>query len=75
MTTASPSIIDLSGDGVPDIVFGTGVDRIEPGRERFGLRPDPEISGYVVAVSGATNEILWSVPNPRDAFTTPRFLE
>lgn len=75
MTSSSPSIVDLSGDGLPDIVFGTGVDRIGPGREQYGLRPDPEISGYVVAVSGASNEILWNVPNPRDAFTTPRFLE
>jgi outer membrane protein assembly factor BamB len=74
-TSSSPAITDLTGDNVPDIVFGTGVDRIAPGQERYGLRPDPEISGYVVAVSGATNEILWSVPNPRDAFTTPRFLE
>ena len=75
MTSSSPGIIDLSGDGVADIVFGTGVDRIAPGREQYGLRPDPEISGYTVAVSGATNQILWSVPNPRDAFTTPRFVE
>jgi outer membrane protein assembly factor BamB len=75
MTSSSPDLIDLSGDGVPDIVFGTGVDRIAPGQERYGLRPDPEISGYTVAVSGATNEILWNVPNPRDAFTTPRFLD
>src|SRR5690606_11930485 len=35
----------------------------------------PEIAGYVVAVSGATNETLWNVPNPHDAYTTPRFLE
>ena len=74
MTTSSPSLADLSGDGVPDIVFGTGVDRVIPapsgGRM---LDKDPEISGYVVAVSGANDEILWQVPNPRDAFTTPRF--
>lgn len=75
MTSSSPSLIDLSGDGVPDIVFGSGIDRMQPGREEYGFTPEPKISGYVVAVSGATNEILWQVPNPRDAFTTPRFLE
>lgn len=74
MTTSSPSLVDLSGDGVPDIVFGTGVDRVipAPGGGRM-LDKDPNISGYVVAVSGASNEVLWQVPNPRDAFTTPRF--
>jgi hypothetical protein len=75
MTASSPNLMDLSRDGVPDIVFGSGVDRITPGRERYGLSKEPEISGYVIAVSGATNEILWQVPNPRDAFTTARFLE
>lgn len=75
MTSSSPSLVDLSGDGVPDIVFGSGVDRMQPGRERYGFSPEPEVSGYVIAVSGATNEILWQVPNPRDAFTAPRFLE
>lgn len=75
MTSSSPTLIDLSGDGVPDIVFGTGVDRMQPGREQYDFRPEPEVSGYVIAISGATNEILWQVPNPRDAFTTPRFLE
>lgn len=74
MSTSSPSLIDLSGDGVPDIVFGTGVDRVipAPGGGRM-LDSEPEISGYVVAVSGANNELLWQVPSPRDAFTTPRF--
>jgi hypothetical protein len=74
MTTSSPSLADLSGDGVPDIVFGTGVDRVipNPAGGRM-LDKEPDISGYVVAVSGASNEILWQVPNPRDAFTTPRF--
>jgi outer membrane protein assembly factor BamB len=75
MTSSSPSLMDLSRDGVPDIVFGSGVDRITPGRERYGLSAEPAVSGYVIAVSGATNEILWQVPNPRDAFTTARFLD
>ncbi|MGH7500486.1 MAG: hypothetical protein ACREL7_01900 [Longimicrobiales bacterium] len=70
MTISSPDLIDLTGDGVLDIVFGTGVDRLTP---EGTFSAEPAVSGYVTAVSGATNEVLWSVPNPRDAFTTPRF--
>jgi outer membrane protein assembly factor BamB len=74
MTTSSPSLADLDGDGVRDLVFGTGVDRVRP--LRMGNFPtlEPEVSGHVVAVSGATNRVLWQVPNPRDAFTTPRLV-
>jgi outer membrane protein assembly factor BamB len=73
MTESSPALTDLDGDGVPDIVFGTGVDRTRPAGRRLVFSGQPEVSGYVVAVSGATNKVLWQVPNPRDAFTTPRF--
>jgi len=74
MTTSSPSLADLDGDGVADIVFGTGVDRTRPTGRRLQFTGEPAVSGYAVAVSGATNRVLWQVPNPRDAFTTPRFL-
>lgn len=73
MTESSPSLADLDGDGVPDIVFGTGVDRVRPIGRHLQFTGEPAVSGEVVAVSGATNRILWQVPNPRDAFTTPRF--
>ena len=73
MTTSSPAFADLDGDGVPDIVFGTGVDRTRPAGRRLQFTGEPAVSGEVVAVSGATNRVLWKVPNPRDAFTTPRF--
>ena len=73
MTMSSPGLADLDGDGIRDIVFGTGVERVRPAGGRLRPFPDPAVSGYVVAVSGATNEILWRAPNPRDAFTTPRF--
>ncbi len=75
MTISSPSLSDLDGDGVPDIVFGTGVDRTQPSGGRYVIAQEPDPSGYVVAVSGATNEVLWKVPDPRDAFTTPRFVD
>lgn len=73
MTTSSPSFADLDGDGVLDIVFGTGVDRVRPAGRRLQFTGEPAVSGEVVAVSGATNKVLWKVANPRDAFTTPRF--
>jgi outer membrane protein assembly factor BamB len=73
MTISSPNAIDLDGDGVLDIVFGVGVERVKPSSGRMVFTPEPEISGHVVAVSGATNAVLWKSPNPRDAFTTPRF--
>ena len=73
MTESSPSFADLDADGVPDIVFGTGVDRTRPIGRRLQFTGAPAVSGEVVAVSGATNRVLWKVPNPRDAFTTPRF--
>lgn len=75
MTISSPALDDLDGDGVPDIVFGTGVDRVQENGGQWTFASEPEVSGRVVAVSGATNEVLWKVPNPRDAFTTPRFVE
>ncbi len=75
MTISSPSLADLDGDGVPDIVFGTGVDRTQPSGGHYVIAKQPEISGYVVAVSGSTDKILWQVPDPRDAFTTPRFAD
>lgn len=72
MTTSSPTLVDLDGDGVLDLVFGTGVDRVRPGAGRMIFSATLDVSGEVVAVSGATNALLWKVPNPRDAFTTPR---
>ena len=73
MTISSPTLNDLNGDGVPDIVFGSGYERVQIRNGEFVFTPEPEVSGYVIAVSGATNEILWQVPNPRYAFTSPRF--
>lgn len=73
MASSSPALADLDADGVPDIVFGTGVDRTRPTGRRLVFTGEPAVSGEVVAVSGATNRLLWKVANPRDAFTTPRF--
>jgi outer membrane protein assembly factor BamB len=75
MATSSPSLADLNGDSVPDIVFGTGKDRLAPKDGGYVFTGIPENGGRVVAVSGATNEVLWKVPNPAEAFTTPRYLD
>ena len=73
LTNSSPSLIDLDGDGALDIVYGTGVDRLRPRDGRWILGTEPEIAGYVTAVSGRSNEILWRAPHSGEAFTTPRF--
>ena len=73
LTNSSPSLIDLDGDGALDIVYGTGVDRLRPRDGRWVLGTEPEIAGYVTAVSGRTNAILWRAPHSGEAFTTPRF--
>lgn len=75
MTISSPKLADLDGDGAGDIVFGLGVDRVAPQDGRYVFTDEPEVPGRVWAVSGATNEVLWDVSHPGDAFTTPRFAE
>lgn len=75
MTNSSPNLADLDGDSVLDIVFGTGKDRLRPEEGRYVLTREPEVPGYVVAVSGATNQVLWKVPHPGEAFTTARFVD
>jgi outer membrane protein assembly factor BamB len=73
MTISSATLEDLNGDGVRDIVFGSGYERVQIREGEFVFTPEPDTSGYVIAISGATNQILWQVPNPRYAFTSPRF--
>lgn len=76
MSNSSPAVMDLDGDGVADIVFGTGTDRLQPqSGGGFGFSTEPEVPGYVTAVSGASNAVLWKAPHAGEAFTTPRFAE
>ncbi|MEX0907604.1 MAG: VCBS repeat-containing protein [Gemmatimonadota bacterium] len=75
MSNSSPNLIDLNGDGALDIVYGSGVDRLRPEQDRYVFSGEPEIPGFVTAVSGADNSILWRVPHAGEAFTTPRFAD
>jgi hypothetical protein len=72
---SSPALSDLDGDGVLDIVFGSGVDRLRPVQGEWVFGTEPEVPGWVTAVSGATNDVLWRSPHPGDAYTTPRFAD
>ena len=75
MTMSSPNVADLNGDGADDIVFGVGKDRLRPAGDRYVFTNEPAVPGYVIAVSGATNEVLWKAPHTGEAFTTPRFAD
>ena len=75
MTMSSPNVTDLNGDGAGDIVFGVGKDRLRPEGDRYVFTNDPAVPGYVIAVSGATNDVLWKAPHTGEAFTTPRFAD
>lgn len=65
---SSPRAFDVNEDGCPDIVFGTGVES-----GVFGTLPG--LNGRVVAVSGATHEILWETPASGDVFGSPQLIE
>lgn len=75
MTMSSPQLADLDGDGVPDIVVGSGKDRLMPEGGRYVFSGEPAVPGHVTAVSGATGEVLWRAAHTGEAFTTPRFLD
>src|SRR5688500_11324333 len=70
MTMSSPRVIDLNGDGTLEIVFGTGMGRVQPRNGKFVFTNQPDPPGFVQVIDGATNRILWSVPHSGDAFTT-----
>src|SRR3990172_9812336 len=74
-TFSAPALIDLDGDNVPDVVFGSGRDRTVPAGDHYVFSREPAIPGYVTAVSGATNELLWQAPHTGEAHTIPRFAD
>lgn len=60
---SSPRATDLTGDGVKDLIFGTG--KLEMMETHVG----------VVALSGATGEILWSLPARDQVFGSANLLD
>lgn len=61
---SSPRAIDLNGDGVLDIVVGSGVFGIGGGK-----------TGMVYAVNGRDGQLLWKYQLPGDVYATPTFLD
>ena len=59
---SSPRGVELTGDGVLDIVVGGGV---EPAPSAYG----------VTAFDGATGDELWHVPARNQMFGSPNFLD
>lgn len=63
-THSSPrAAADLNGDGVTDIVLGSGMAEME--NSHIG----------VIAVSGATGDTLWTLPARDQVFGSPTFLD
>ncbi len=57
---SSPRAIDLTGDGIKDIVLGAG-------------RENQESSKGIIAVNGSNGETLWTVPTRNQIYASPIF--
>lgn len=62
-THSSPRPVDLNGDGIQDIVLGTG-----------GVEMESTPIG-ILAVDGATGNTLWTVPARDQVFGSPNFID
>lgn len=60
---SSPRAADLTGDGIKDLIFGTG--KLEMMETETGI----------VALSGATGEILWSLPAHDQVYGSANLLD
>ena len=58
---SSPHVIDLNGDGVLDIVTGTGIEE--------------ESTGSIIALDGANGSILWEVNASGEMFSSAQFAD
>jgi outer membrane protein assembly factor BamB len=65
---SSPRAHDLDGDGCQDFVFGSGV-------ERDDTDPDGEFDGMVIAIDGATGEVMWERGVAGEVVGSAQFLE
>ena len=64
-TSSSPVFWDLNSDGVLDLILGFG-------EERRG--PEEPALGSLVALDGATGEVLWATDVREELFTRPRLV-
>ena len=62
-TFSSPRTADLNGDGIRDIVLGAGGNEFEAS------------DTAVIALDGATGQVLWAVGGTDQIFSTPVFLD
>lgn len=62
-TFSSPRVVDLNGDGIGDVVFGAG-------REEFMA-----CDSAVIALDGATGQMLWNVAAVDQIFGSPAFMD
>ncbi len=62
-TFSSPRTADLNGDGIRDVVLGAGGNEFEAS------------DTAVIALDGATGQVLWAVGGTDQIFSTPVFLD
>lgn len=61
-TFSSPRAVELTNDGVLDIVIGGGLDGSAEGRG-------------VVAIDGIDGSLIWSFPTEEEIFASPQFMD
>lgn len=59
-TFSSPRSVHLNNDGIADIVMGGGLDGVAA-------------SNGIVALDGATGNVLWNFPTPEEIFASAKF--
>ena len=56
---SSPHIVELTGDGILDIVVGTGIEE--------------EITGSIIALDGSNGTLLWEISASGEMFASAQF--
>ena len=56
---SSPYTVELTGDGILDIVVGTGIEG--------------DVTGSIIALDGANGTLLWETPASGEMFASAQF--
>jgi len=56
---SSPHTVDLTGDGILDIVVGTGIEEA--------------VNGSIIALDGSNGTLLWEIPASGEMFASAQF--